>query len=53
MVTNGVIAQWGGTTLLLKGMDLQNSLVGNVIVDGPDNELATDPENDERLENKL
>jgi hypothetical protein len=48
MVTDGVMVGWGGTTSSSRGMDSRNKLVGDGIVEDPDNELTTDPDNDEQ-----
>ena len=48
MVTDGVSVQWGGTISLSRGMDSLNRLIGDAIIDDPDNELTMDPE-EERL----
>jgi hypothetical protein len=48
MVTDGVMVGWGGTTSSSRGMDSRNKLVGDGIVEDPDNELTTDPDDDKR-----
>lgn len=49
MVTDGSISWWGGTTSSSRGMDSQNRLVGDVIVDDPPKSELTTEEGDERL----
>ena len=50
MVTEGVIAGWGGTTLSSRGIDSRKRFVGDVIVDDPDNELTKEHDDDEGSE---